>query len=226
MQFVKQQALLKIIEGTVANVPPQGGRKHPHQDFLTIDTRNILFICGGAFVGLDDMVQKRLGSRTIGFDRQSGVARGKVTKQEILRNVIPDDLMKFGLIPEFVGRIPVLATLDDLDVATLKQIFSEPKNSILKQYQKMFEMENVKLKFTDEAITRIADEAIKREAGARGLRSIVEKIMMDLMYDIPGNEDIDQVVITPQVIESGDQPVFTYRKDDKKKEKEKKEKFA
>jgi len=221
-----QQALLKIIEGTVANVPPQGGRKHPHQDFLTIDTRNILFICGGAFVGLDDMVQKRLGSRTIGFDRQSGVARGKVTKQEILRNVIPDDLMKFGLIPEFVGRIPVLATLDDLDVATLKQIFSEPKNSILKQYQKMFEMENVKLKFTDEAITRIADEAIKREAGARGLRSIVEKIMMDLMYDIPGNEDIDQVVITPQVIESGDQPVFTYRKDDKKKEKEKKEKFA
>lgn len=223
-----QQALLKIIEGTVANVPPQGGRKHPHQDFLTIDTRNILFLCGGAFVGLDDMVQKRMGSRTIGFDRQSGVARGKVSKQEILRNVIPDDLMKFGLIPEFVGRIPVIATLDDLDVDTLKQIFSEPKNSILKQYQKMFEMENVKLKFTDEAITRIADEAIKREAGARGLRSIVEKIMMDLMYDIPGNEDIDQVVITPQVIESGDQPVFTYRKDDKKKDKdkEKKEKFA
>tara|TARA_B100001939_G_scaffold348121_1_gene372822 strand:+ start:15291 stop:16586 length:1296 start_codon:yes stop_codon:yes gene_type:complete len=223
-----QQALLKIIEGTVANVPPQGGRKHPHQDFLTIDTRNILFICGGAFVGLDDMVQKRLGSRTIGFDRQTGVARGSVTKQEVLRSVIPDDLMKFGLIPEFVGRIPVIATLDDLDVDTLKQIFAEPKNSILKQYQKMFEMENVKLRFTDEAITRIADEAIKREAGARGLRSIVEKIMMDLMYDIPGNEDIDQVVITPQVIESGDQPVVTYKKDEKKKEKdkEKKEKFA
>ncbi|HBS04573.1 MAG TPA: ATP-dependent Clp protease ATP-binding subunit ClpX, partial [Leptospiraceae bacterium] len=133
-----------------------------------------------------------------------------------------------GLIPEFVGRIPVIATLDDLDVDTLKQIFAEPKNSILKQYQKMFEMENVKLRFTDEAITRIADEAIKREAGARGLRSIVEKIMMDLMYDIPGNEDIDQVVITPQVIESGDQPVVTYKKDEKKKEKdkEKKEKFA
>ena len=223
-----QQALLKIIEGTVANVPPQGGRKHPHQDFLTIDTKNILFICGGAFVGLDDMVQKRLGSRTIGFDRQSGVAREKVSKQEILRNVIPDDLMKFGLIPEFVGRIPVIATLDDLDVQTLKQIFAEPKNSILKQYQKMFEMENVKLKFTDEAIIRIADEAIKREAGARGLRSIVEKIMMDLMYDIPGNEDIDQVVITPQVIETGDQPVVIYKKDEKKKEKdkEKKEKFA
>lgn len=221
-----QQALLKIIEGTVANVPPQGGRKHPHQDFLTIDTRNILFICGGAFVGLDDMVQKRMGSRTIGFDRQSGVAKGKVSKQEILRNVIPDDLMKFGLIPEFVGRIPVIATLDDLDVATLRQIFSEPKNSILKQYQKMFEMENVKLKFTDEAITRIADEAIKREAGARGLRSIVEKIMMEMMYDIPGNEDIDQVVITPQVIESGEQPVVIYKKDEKKKEKEKKEKFA
>ncbi|MCB1140043.1 MAG: ATP-dependent Clp protease ATP-binding subunit ClpX [Leptospiraceae bacterium] len=221
-----QQALLKIIEGTVANVPPQGGRKHPHQDFLTIDTRNILFICGGAFVGLDDMVQKRMGSRTIGFDRQSGVAKGKVSKQEVLRNVIPDDLMKFGLIPEFVGRIPVIATLDDLDVETLKQIFSEPKNSILKQYQKMFEMENVKLKFTDEAITRIAHEAIKREAGARGLRSIVEKIMMEMMYDIPGNEDIDQVVITPQVIESGEQPVVIYKKEDKKKEKEKKEKFA
>lgn len=216
-----QQALLKIIEGTVANVPPQGGRKHPHQDFLTIDTKNILFILGGAFVGLDKVVEQRVNSRTIGFDRdptKKEISTKKQKKSEILANVLPDDLMKFGLIPEFVGRLPILATLDDLDAEILKRIFREPKNSISRQYQRIFELENVKLKFTDESVERIADLAIKREAGARGLRSIVESIMMELMYEIPSRNDVEQIVITPGVIENNDQPVLIYKKDVNPKE--------
>ena len=220
-----QQALLKIIEGTVANVPPQGGRKHPHQDFLSIDTRNILFICGGAFVGLDKIVEQRMKKRGIGF--ASAEERGELPSdldRAPIHSVLPDDLLKFGLIPEFVGRLPIVATLDELNIDTLKQIFTEPKNSISRQYQRMFELEDVKLKFTDDAVTQIADLAIQREAGARGLRSIVESVMMDLMYDIPSRDDIDQVVITPQVIANNEAPVLIMKKD--RKSREKKEKLA
>ena len=177
-----QQALLKIIEGTVANVPPQGGRKHPHQDYLSIDTRNILFICGGAFVDLDRIVKSRIGVKTIGFNSDASANLDNVAKTDILKNVIPDDLLKYGLIPEFVGRLPILATLEEADVNTLKQIFTEPKNAIMKQFAKIFELENVTLKFTDGAINAVATKAIKRESGARGLRAIVEDIMMVLLF--------------------------------------------
>ena len=203
-----QQALLKIIEGTVANVPPQGGRKHPHQDYLSIDTRNILFICGGAFVDLDRIVKSRIGVKTIGFNSDASANLDNVAKTDILKNVIPDDLLKYGLIPEFVGRLPILATLEEADVNTLKQIFTEPKNAIMKQFAKIFELENVTLKFTDGAINAVATKAIKRESGARGLRAIVEDIMMDLMFQIPSREDVIEVIITEETVMNGETPLL------------------
>ncbi len=211
-----QQALLKIIEGTVANVPPQGGRKHPHQDYLSIDTRNILFICGGAFVDLDRIVKNRIGVKTIGFGDNDSKNFDTASKTEILKEVIPDDLLKYGLIPEFVGRLPIHATLEEADIETLKRIFTEPKNSIIKQFQKMFELENVVLKFTDNAIDAIAKKAIEREAGARGLRAIIEDIMMDLMFHIPSRSDIFEIIITEEAVLKKDQPLLLLKSEEKK----------
>ena len=201
-----QQALLKIIEGSVANIPPQGGRKHPHQETMQVNTENVLFICGGAFTALDDIIRRRIGRNAIGF----GADVNKKTRNvEVLSQLEPEDLLKYGLIPEFVGRLPVVATLHDLEVDHLVQILTEPKNALIRQYEKMFELDNVKLTFNKEAIHTLAKEAIKRKTGARGLRSIIENSMLDLMYEIPSDPEIKEVEINKDTILQKSEPKLT-----------------
>jgi len=204
-----QQALLKIIEGTLASVPPKGGRKHPQQDFVKVNTNNILFICGGTFNGLDKIIRNRIGSKTMGFEADIH-SQKEEDVNEIVAQVQPEDLIKFGLIPEFVGRIPIFATLSDLSMDALVKILTEPKNALVKQYEKLFELEDVELKFTEEALLAVASDALKRKSGARGLRAILESVMLDIMYDIPSSPGVRECVVGEEVITRGESPLILY----------------